>query len=320
MLGILPTASRFAPSALLWALLCVISPARAQAAYWLVPAGAQAPSTIAITLGRAGVASNLSAVTAGLNGAFSIRDRPRLVDLATGDVRPLGAGALQGVIFVQNGELQTLSELLEQPGTVLVVDLDAPTGPVLQVASSDGRVQSQPLDEAEAALLGELPCAAGYAPISFAWGTRCEDVDECAAELDDCDAHASCEDTEGGYECSCDDGYEGDGRQCERETSGGGDDDPEPEGGAGGEGSDPADAGTLDAGVDAGVSEPDAPSRDDEPEPDAGADDDGATPDGGGCDCRVSARDAGAGAPPVLLALCVLLLRRNRRGRGEPRS
>ncbi|XP_031243689.1 signal peptide, CUB and EGF-like domain-containing protein 2 isoform X5 [Mastomys coucha] len=42
-----------------------------------------------------------------------------------------------------------------------------------------------------------------------------EDVDECAQGLDDCHAHALCQNTPTSYKCSCKPGYQGDGRQCE---------------------------------------------------------------------------------------------------------
>lgn len=45
--------------------------------------------------------------------------------------------------------------------------------------------------------------------------TVCADIDECADALDDCDdAHGACENVPGSFECSCDDGYEGDGVEC----------------------------------------------------------------------------------------------------------
>lgn len=308
----------------LCALSCLLCASGARAAYWLVPAGAQTPSTIATTLGRARVDCDLGAVTAGLNGAFGLRELPRMVDLQTGVVRLLDAGALQGVGFEQDGELVTLAELLALPGVVVVVDVDAAQGAVLHVVSSDGRVESQPLDADQRALIGESPCAAGHAPVSFASGTRCEDIDECAAGLDDCDANASCDNTNGGYSCSCDDGYEGDGRDCDEEPSSGDeppsgdDDDDEGQGGSdapeGGEGGASGDGGSEPD--DGGVTE-DAGGRDDAAGADAGAagagaDEGDADTSDGGCDCSVNALGPGALAHPVLLPLAWLLLRRRR--------
>lgn len=40
-------------------------------------------------------------------------------------------------------------------------------------------------------------------------------LDECASGLDNCDANATCNDTSGGFFCSCDEGYSGDGTVCD---------------------------------------------------------------------------------------------------------
>ena len=41
------------------------------------------------------------------------------------------------------------------------------------------------------------------------------DIDECENdELNECDANALCTNTKGSYDCSCRDGYQGDGRTC----------------------------------------------------------------------------------------------------------
>lgn len=42
-----------------------------------------------------------------------------------------------------------------------------------------------------------------------------EDFDECADHRDDCGQHSSCVNTEGSFDCKCNDGYDGDGRKCE---------------------------------------------------------------------------------------------------------
>ncbi|MCB9786920.1 MAG: DUF1929 domain-containing protein [Deltaproteobacteria bacterium] len=52
-------------------------------------------------------------------------------------------------------------------------------------------------------------CAAGYS------GPTCQDVDECGDQTDDCDANAACANTDGAYECTCNDGFHGDGQSCE---------------------------------------------------------------------------------------------------------
>ena len=40
------------------------------------------------------------------------------------------------------------------------------------------------------------------------------DVDECALELDGCNGNATCLNTNGSFECLCDNGYDGDGFLC----------------------------------------------------------------------------------------------------------
>ena len=40
------------------------------------------------------------------------------------------------------------------------------------------------------------------------------DHDECAAELDNCHENASCNNTFGSFECTCNAGFEGDGVNC----------------------------------------------------------------------------------------------------------
>ena len=42
------------------------------------------------------------------------------------------------------------------------------------------------------------------------------DIDECLRELDDCDANATCTNTNGSYECQCIMGFTGDGKDCFR--------------------------------------------------------------------------------------------------------
>ena len=41
-----------------------------------------------------------------------------------------------------------------------------------------------------------------------------KDVDECVQNIDDCADNATCSDTEGSYECTCDPGFTGDGFNC----------------------------------------------------------------------------------------------------------
>jgi len=41
-----------------------------------------------------------------------------------------------------------------------------------------------------------------------------EDIDECGLSIDGCAEDATCSDTEGSYECTCDTGFTGDGFNC----------------------------------------------------------------------------------------------------------
>ncbi|KEP66752.1 UNVERIFIED_CONTAM: calcium binding egf domain-containing protein [Hammondia hammondi] len=65
---------------------------------------------------------------------------------------------------------------------------------------------------------GSCGCSEGYVRTA---ADTCEDIDECEAGLASCApaALALCINTEGGYFCSCREGYEGDGRQCVRGPS-----------------------------------------------------------------------------------------------------
>ena len=47
----------------------------------------------------------------------------------------------------------------------------------------------------------------------------CSDIDECAANMDNCSEGATCHNTEGGFNCSCNSGYHGDGFNCYGELS-----------------------------------------------------------------------------------------------------
>src|SRR5690606_9691938 len=42
----------------------------------------------------------------------------------------------------------------------------------------------------------------------------CVDIDECDLGTHDCDEHATCTNTEGSFECTCETGYSGDGKTC----------------------------------------------------------------------------------------------------------
>jgi cysteine-rich repeat protein len=44
--------------------------------------------------------------------------------------------------------------------------------------------------------------------------STCADIDECATNTDDCDPNATCDNTTGSYDCTCNDGYGGNGKTC----------------------------------------------------------------------------------------------------------
>ena len=54
-------------------------------------------------------------------------------------------------------------------------------------------------------------CGLGWSEID----AGCLDVDECSEGLDDCAEAAVCTNTDGGFECICLDGFEGDGKTCD---------------------------------------------------------------------------------------------------------
>ena len=45
--------------------------------------------------------------------------------------------------------------------------------------------------------------------------TFISDVDECMEQKDDCDINANCTNRQGSYNCTCNDGYSGDGFTCQ---------------------------------------------------------------------------------------------------------
>ena len=58
--------------------------------------------------------------------------------------------------------------------------------------------------------LGVCACPDGLADL----GGSCVDIDECATDADNCDANATCTNTDGSFTCACNEGYVGDGVNC----------------------------------------------------------------------------------------------------------
>eukprot|EP00736_Rhodelphis_marinus_P006757 Rmarinus@m.21884 len=63
-------------------------------------------------------------------------------------------------------------------------------------------------EEFEAAAEEDVVCPVGYV------ATDCAEVDECAENMHECSYLATCTNTEGSYDCTCNDGYQGDGFDC----------------------------------------------------------------------------------------------------------
>lgn len=54
-------------------------------------------------------------------------------------------------------------------------------------------------------------CDSGYVPDGLG---NCEDVDECTTNSDNCDVNATCMNSAGGFDCTCNAGFAGDGTTC----------------------------------------------------------------------------------------------------------
>lgn len=57
-------------------------------------------------------------------------------------------------------------------------------------------------------------CSEGYRLVNGS----CIDIDECSEKLAECDKRASCTNTIGGYKCTCEEGFAGNGRTCSRKA------------------------------------------------------------------------------------------------------
>ena len=71
------------------------------------------------------------------------------------------------------------------------------------IQNDEGHSELPPQEDA-------LECTEGFIPQD----SECVDVDECAATESPCDENASCNNSEGSFECECNAGYDGDGTTC----------------------------------------------------------------------------------------------------------
>jgi len=62
---------------------------------------------------------------------------------------------------------------------------------------------------------GACACSPNCEPGYQVQGNHCVDINECAEDTDNCHANATCENTEGGFTCTCDQYHVGDGVDCD---------------------------------------------------------------------------------------------------------
>jgi hypothetical protein len=78
--------------------------------------------------------------------------------------------------------------------------------------------ESDPCGEGATCILGLSTTPLCVCPAGFALEATdqsCTEIDECAAGLHDCHEKATCTNTAGSFQCTCQDGYAGNGRECE---------------------------------------------------------------------------------------------------------
>ena len=135
----------------------------------------------------------------------------------------------------------------------------------------------------------------------------CTDPDQCADETDDCDDNATCENLPVGWECTCNEGFSGNGQVCTEDTTGeggapgdggadsgsGGDDSSGSGGDSNGSGGDSNGSGGDDAGG-ANSGDPGGSS--------AGDEKGGSSGDESGCGCRTTGQGGPRGGLALLFA------------------
>lgn len=78
--------------------------------------------------------------------------------------------------------------------------------------------ESDPCGEGATCIVGSSAIPLCVCPAGFTLkpaDQSCADIDECAGNLHDCHDKATCTNLAGSFECTCQDGYSGDGRECE---------------------------------------------------------------------------------------------------------
>ena len=194
--------------------LAVALPARADG--WLVsPTTQPTPESVMLMLGKSGLSDSLAEVLVGLNASQAFKNDYRLIDLETGEARAVAPGELSSIKWVEGGQIVTATLAASRVDQLVLVRSDYQgMGAALVVMQGMLVTHATVLDADQRLLLGEPPCDIGFVPESGMSATQCVDIDECAAMLHDCAENATCENTEGSFECECEDGFEGDGKVC----------------------------------------------------------------------------------------------------------
>ena len=59
-----------------------------------------------------------------------------------------------------------------------------------------------------------LICICNFVSILSYHASKNQDIDECVTGANDCDSNATCTNSPGNFNCSCNEGYSGDGTFC----------------------------------------------------------------------------------------------------------
>jgi EGF domain len=188
----------------------------ARADQWLVaPSRDTSHAELTRELVRAGLGETVTTLLAALAGSKALASHYRLIDLDTGAVRALSKLELSVITWVADSGITNAAKAADD-ASVFVLVLSNFGGMGAAIVTLDGGYvrHTTVLSADQRALVGEPPCDKGFAPESGIAGITCADIDECDAALDDCAKHATCTNTEGAFDCECDDDYVGDGKMC----------------------------------------------------------------------------------------------------------